>query len=746
MKRILVSKSIEKIGEIIRVSGWISNIRDHGNLIFLELRDWSGILQIVINSENNEVFQKAKELGLEYVVTIEGEIVKRSEGLENKNIGTGRIEMKANTLEILNTSKVLPFPLSDDGREIDENLRLKYRFLDIRRKRLQELIKMRSEFLRYTTDWFTDHEFTQVQTPLLTVSSPEGARDFLVPSRLYPGKFYALPQAPQQYKQLLMVGGLHRYFQIAPCFRDEDPRADRHYGTFYQIDCEFSFATQEEIWETLEPYFKDLIETKTNKTILQYPFLRISYTEALDKYGSDKPDVRFGLKLTNLEVPMKNGSMEVLKSLESVKGLVLNNTLTRKEQDELIEKVKQQGAKGLLVIPMIDGVFQGSLAKFFDEMLQKEVVGRLKENEYEISGEQTLLCIAGPKKETDKQMGWLRLYLRDTYKLVDSNVVGFAWIIDFDMFEWSENENRWDFMHNPFSMPLGGLEALKTLKPDQIKAQQYDLACNGYEILSGSIRNHHPQTFIEAFKICGYTEEETRNKFGHIISAFEYGAPPHGGFAVGLDRFLMTLFDQEHIRDMYAFPMSANGMEAMMNAPREVSQKDLDALKLQVTERGEHVVEQIKGILEQNNVQFQLVEHAEVRTSEEAAKIRGTKLSEGAKAMVIKSKVYDSKYAMIVLPADKQLDLASVSKILGEEYEIAPKDEVEQVTGVKMGGVPPFGRLFRLETYFDVEIGSEERIAFNCGRRDRSIIMKSSDLIKLAQPNDQFKGSKFSAN
>ncbi len=736
MERILVKKCLEMIGQEVKVSGWVANIRDHGSLIFVELRDFSGKLQIVINSEDKEVFEIAKQLGSEYVISVIGNIVKRDEKLKNSNIETGEIELQAKSLNILNASKTPPFPLSDDGRDIDENLRLKYRYIDIRRKRVSELIKKRHQFIMYTREWFTNNRFTEIETPLMTVSTPEGARDFLVPSRVFPGKFFALPQAPQQYKQLLMVGGVDRYFQIAPCFRDEDPRADRHSGAFYQIDVECSFMeSDEQFFNIVEPYFKDVVENLTQKKVKEYPFPRIKYTDAWNTYGSDKPDLRYEMKLTDITDIAKRSSMSIFSSVQTVKGILVNKEFSRMEIDDWTGKIKQQGAKGLAWVKISNNVFEGGVSKFFDEKLQSEIREALKSNGYDITDTpQTLFLVAGDWMNTCKQLGWLRNRMGEILNLKDPKVMAFGWIIDFDMFEWSESENRWDFMHNPFSMPRGGIEALKTKKPNEITAQQYDLACNGYEMASGSIRNHDPLALIEAFKICGYSEEETREKFGHMISAFEYGAPPHGGFAPGVDRMMMVLFDEDNIREVYAFPQTG-GQELMMNSPREVPKKDLDILYLESTEKGHYLSEEIVNILNQKEIVYKLMEHEEVHTSEESAKVRGTKLSQGMKAMILKSKEYENKYIMSVIPADKQIDLDKLSKELNEEYIVAPSEEVEKKFGIKVGAVPPFGRLLKLDLYYDMSIYNKDEVAFNIGLRTKSILMKASDLISVAQPD-----------
>lgn len=581
MKRFLALDVVEKVGQKVKVCGWAQTVRDHGGLIFIDLRDWSGIVQVVVDEKDKKIFEIAKVLGSEYVLCAEGEVVKRQEDLKNEKIPTGSIEIRASKLEILNESKTPPFPLSEDGREIDEFKRMKYRFVDMRRKRVRDLIEKRHKLLNFVTDWFTKNDFVQVQTPLLTVSSPEGARDFVVPSRLYPGKFYALPQAPQQYKQLLMVGGLHRYFQIAPCLRDEDPRTDRHYGTFYQVDAELSFVTQDEVFESVEPFFKDAVEKLTDKKAKQYPIPRISYQDIMEDYGSDKADLRFEMKLTDITEIFKKSSMDIFKKVEAVKGILVDREFTRKEIDNWTDSIKKQGSKGLAWFKISNGSFEGPLVKYFKKNDLKKMKSTFEKQGYAFEGEQMIFAVAGNRKETNIQMGWLRSKMGDLLELKDENVIAFAWVVDFDMFEWDEEKKGWDFMHNPFSMPAGGLEALKNSDPSKIKAQQYDFIANGYELLSGSIRNHHPETFIEAFKICGYSEQETRAKFGHVISAFEYGAPPHGGYALGFDRFAMILFDENNIREVYAFPMSG-GQEIMTGSPRVIDKEILDELGLKL--------------------------------------------------------------------------------------------------------------------------------------------------------------------
>ncbi len=590
MQRELIRTIIPKLNKDVLLAGWISKIRDHGGIIFIDLRDSSGVVQLVISPEDKDNFAIAQTLGQEYVIEVEGKIVKRDKDLINPNIPTGQIEIKVNKLTLINKCKPMPFPVDTDGREIDEQIRLKYRYLDIRRERVAYLIQKRHDFILYTRNWFAEHGFTEIQTPLLTVDSPEGARNFYVPSRIYPGKFYVLPQAPQQYKQLLMVGGINRYFQIAPCFRDEDPRADRHSGAFYQLDVECSFVDQQQFFELVEPYFKESTEAVSNKKLMKFPLDQIPFLESMELYGSDKPDLRFELKLTEIVDILKKTGLNIFENADTAKAVLVDKQFTRKEIDELTEQAKLEGAKGLAYIKIDGDKVEGPFAKYFTSDMLNELKNAFTENGYsrdDIKNGKTVLAIAGPREKTMKTLktaGWLRSKLGDILELKDPSILAYAWIVDFPMYEWDEKRNKWDWGHNPFSMIKGGMEALKTQTPDKILTDQYDLVCNGYEMASGSMRNYQPELFIEAFKVVGYTEEQVREEFDHMISAFEYGAPPHGGFAPGIDRMMMMLFDESNIREIYAFPKS-NAQEIMTGCPREVDPKDIDILGIQVKKR-----------------------------------------------------------------------------------------------------------------------------------------------------------------
>ncbi len=570
-------------GKTVHLAGWVRNIRTVSNkFMFITLRDHYGVTQLVFDAElDTALFEQASALKPESVIFIEGEV--RSRGKDaNRNMETGEVEVVVKQLTIDSLVQTLPFSPEDTVLP-SEDLRLKYRFVDLRREKLHKNIQLRFRVMQALRNYLAGRGFLEVQTPILTASSPEGARDFVVPSRLHPGKFYALPQAPQQYKQLLMCSGFDKYFQIAPCFRDENARADRSPGEFYQLDMEMAFITQDELFEVLEDMFKTIVPdvTDNRKRIMEFPFPRIKYADSMEWYGNDKPDIRFDMRMHNVSAIFKASGFAAFANAPCVKAIVVRGTADKSNKffKDAEAKAKELGANGLAYINFKAEETKGSIVKFLNE----DDLNALRTQLNVQDGDSVLLC-AGDKKLVSGVMGKLRVILAEELGLLDKDLMAFCWIVDFPFYEWNEDDNKIDFCHNPFSMPQGGMEILQNATTNEAKldivAYQYDIVCNGIELSSGAIRNHRPDVMYKAFEIAGYSKEDVDAKFGHMISAFTYGAPPHGGIAPGLDRMVMLFADEPNIREVIAFPMNQRAQDPMTGSPTTITQKQLDELHL----------------------------------------------------------------------------------------------------------------------------------------------------------------------
>ena len=576
----------EDINQEVRLSGWVHRKRDHGGLLFIDLRDHFGLTQLVFDPDSS-AFQEAEKVRNESVITINGKVVQRSDDTINKALPTGKIEVYVDTLEVIGSSDDIPLPVFGEP-DYPEEIRLKYRFLDLRRETLHKNIILRSEIINFIRSKMIENDFLEIQTPIMTASSPEGARDYLVPSRVHQGKFYALPQAPQQFKQLLMTSGFDKYFQIAPCFRDEDARADRSPGEFYQLDIEMSFVNQEDIFESVEPLLRDVFEKFSENMAVNKKFPRISYAESIQKYGTDKPDLRVEIELDDITEVFVDSGFKIfadqISKNEKIKVWAIPSKTggSRAFCDKMNKWAIEEDQPGLGYIFFKDGKGSGPIAKNIgDEKTE------LIKNKFSLDDGDSIFFVCGIPNNFLDFISRARVKIGNELELIKKDSFEFCWIVDFPMFEYNEELKKIDFSHNPFSMPQGGLESLENMDPLEIKAFQYDIVCNGVELSSGAIRNHRQDILLKAFEIAGYNIDEIKKRFGAMYDAFGYGAPPHGGIAPGIDRIVMLIAGVENIREVIAFPMNQQAQDLMMNAPSEISSDQLKEIGIKIIEKKE---------------------------------------------------------------------------------------------------------------------------------------------------------------
>ena len=718
------------IDEEITLCGWVYRRRDHGDVIFIDLRDRYGITQVVFDPSNDKkTHALAEKIRSEYVLKIKGKIRRRPKDQENPNLVTGEVEVLVFEAEILNKSKTPPFEI-DQEKEVGEEIRLKYRYLDLRRERMRGNISFRSKLFHEIRNFMMENDFVDIETPILIKGTPEGSREYLVPARLHPGNFYVLPQSPQQLKQLSMVAGFDRYFQIARCFRDEDQRGDRQ-PEFTQLDVEMSFVGSEDIMSLIENLLIDLSKKfLSEKEFLFKPFKRITYQEAMEKYGSDKPDLRFGLEFVNMSKEAKNSGFGIFENSEYLFALKVAKKygeLTRKDIDDLTRLAQQNGAGGLAWVRVGEAsgpVAKNSKKEFLDALIKKT---EAQEGDLIFFG-------AGDFVFSTEPLGAVRLDLGDKFKLRDPNKLAYLWVTDFPLFEKSKETGNIGSSHHPFTRPKKEHEDKVLSNPLEVLSEAYDVVLNGSEIGGGSIRIHERDLQKKIFDALKISDEDAERRFGHILQAFEYGAPPHGGIALGLDRLVMLFRDEPNIREVIAYPKNQKAEDLMLGAPSIMPDEEIEEMGIKVLESendGEtEVFKKIKKLLSEKNISHKIMKHKAVRTSEESARVRGTDLKQGARALVVQAD--NSKLFLAVGSAAKEIDLDKLGEIIGAKLRLADAKTVQKQTKCKIGAVPPFGNLLALTTYVDKELLKNEEIAFNAGSNEISVKMKAKDFVELS--------------
>ena len=724
------------VNKKVALCGWCSTARDHGGVVFIDLRDRYGLTQVVFEPSNDMPSHKiAESLRREDVIIVEGIVRKRPQGMENKKIMTGKIEVLVN--KILHANKAQTPPLEVDDRiEASEEMRLKHRYLDLRRPKMQKQLMLRHQAATSIREYLNGLDFIEIETPMLIKSTPEGARDYLVPSRISPGKFYSLPQSPQIYKQILMISGYDRYYQFARCLRDEDLRADRQ-PEHTQVDLEMSFVEVEDILHLTEGLIKYVFRKVLSRDV-KVPFKRLTYHEAMEKYCTDKPDTRFGMECCTVTDILKNSEFKVfldaIKKGSAVKAINAEGCgekLSRNQIDELIEFAKQNGAQGLAWMKVAkNDSLESNISKFFPQKVQKELIEKANAK----AGDLLLFAADSPKLANDI-LSKIRLKLAHSLGLIKENDFGFCFVTDFPMFEWNDEEEKWDFCHNPFTMPKSEYLECMEKEPGKVISYQYDFVMNGTELFSGSVRNTIPELQERTFKVTGMSTEQIREQFGFLLEAYKYGAPMHAGFGLGFDRLVALMQGIHDIREVIAFPKNKAAESLMDGAPSEVSEKQLQELHIKldfVKETVNAVFSKIRDALNKEKIEHEVLEHRPVFTSKEAAEVRGTELKQGCKAPICKT---EEGFIQAVVSGAKELDIAKLQKFtLFKTIELANAKEVRQVTGCNIGSVPPFGNLFELKVYFDKSVVENEIVAFNAGSHTKSIKMKANDLARVVNP------------
>ncbi|MBI2541479.1 aspartate--tRNA ligase [Candidatus Woesearchaeota archaeon] len=723
------------INKKVALAGWCSTRRDHGGVIFIDLRDRYGITQVVFDPSHDMQSHKAAEkLGREDVIIVEGSVRHRPKGMENEKIATGKIEVIVSSILSVNNALTPPIEI-DDKTEASEEVRLRYRYLDLRRPKMQKQLMFRHALAISIREYLNGQNFIEIETPMLIKTTPEGARDYLVPSRLHPGKFYSLPQSPQIYKQILMIAGFDKYYQLARCLRDEDLRADRQ-PEHTQLDLEISFADAEDIFHLTEGLIKHVFRKLLDKDI-KIPFKRFAYKDAVEKFCTDKPDIRFGMECCTVTDIAKESEFVVFLDVIKKNGIVkvLNaegcgEKLSRNQIDELIEFAKANGANGLAWMKATKNGLESNIAKFFPKNAQKQLLEKADAKENDL-----LLFAAGNPKVVNDVISKIRLKLANSLGLVKENDFGFCFITEFPMFEWNEDGQKWDFGHNPFTMPNEECWQHLEKDPGKVVSCQYDFVMNGSELFSGSVRNNIPELQMRAFKATGMSEAEIKEKFGFLLEAYKYGAPKHAGFGLGFDRLASLMQGIHDIREVIAFPKNKAAENPMDGSPNDASEKQMQELHIKldfVKESVNAVFGRIRDALNKEKIEYEVLEHKPVFTSREAAEVRGTELKQGTKALICKT---EEGFIQAVVSGAKELDIEKLQKLtLYKKVEMANAKEVRQVTGCNIGSVPPFGNLFDLKVYFDKSVVENETVAFNAGQHTKSIKMKLKDLVKVVNP------------